>query len=190
MALDPLATTADLEARGIPTSDTDRVDAALAAASEAVREAAGCPITRTTSTVTVYPGCDATTALPGGPVRSVASVTVRGVAVAAGRWSLVDGHLWAPYTLNAVPPGGVEVTYDHGYDECPADIVELVCNLAGASILSSEPRDPRVASEAIDDSRTAWATGADATVSIMELPERTRQMLRRRFGGGVYVTGS
>ena len=190
MTLAPLATAADIQTRRYDVSDTGRVTAALNAASESVRDAAGCPIIVTTSTVRVYPGLESITVLPGGPVRSITSVSVSGVTVPADQWALVDGALWSPYQLNPVPPGGVDVTYVHGYDVVPADIVDLVCELAGASLLTDGAHDPRIASEGIDDSRTGWQVGADATTSVFELPERTRAMLARRFGGGVYVTGS
>lgn len=190
MTLAPLATLDDLVARAIPITDQTRATTALAAASAAVREAAGCPITVTTSTVTLYPECWGANDLPGGPVRSVGAVKVAGVNATAGSWAMLRGQLYAG-RLNPVWPHGVDVTYTHGYDECPADIVELVCNLAALSMAQEpgEVHDPRVTSEAIDDSRTTWASGVDTTVSVMELPERTRQALARRFGGGVYVTG-
>jgi hypothetical protein len=181
---------ADLRARQYTVAASDEVAAStrLEAASAAVREAAGCPISLTTSTVMLYPGtCASSTRLPGGPVRTITSVTVGGVAAAASSWSLREGQLWMAYPLDV--GDGLQVTYVHGYDPVPADIVDLVCELAGAALLSAEPRDPRAAAEAIDDSRTTWQTGADATVSIMELPERTRLSLSRRFGGGAYVTG-
>ena len=51
MALSPLATLTDLLTRGVDPSDPDRALAALDSASEAVRDAAGCPISEVSATV-------------------------------------------------------------------------------------------------------------------------------------------
>lgn len=188
MALNPLATAADLSVRQYDITDTGRVDAALAAASESVRDAAGCAISQVTSTITLWGTPSPWLDLPGGPVTAVASVVSTDVDTSG--WRLVGRSLWLACGWGACGPSEITVTYTHGFVDVPADIVDLVCELAGASLLVEGAHDPRVASEAIDDSRTGWQQGADATTSVFELPERTRAMLARRFGGGVYVTGS
>jgi len=187
VALAPLATAADLSARQYDVTNTTRVTAALAAASASVRDAAGCSISQETSTITLWGGDSRTLDLPGGPITDVSSVSSSDIDVTG--WRLADGSLWLARGWGACEPVAVTVTYTHGYPTVPEDIVDLVCELAGASMLSDgDPHDHRIVSEAIDDSRTGWSS--DGPVSVLELPERTRLLLRQRFGGGVYVTGS
>ncbi|MFM9815823.1 hypothetical protein ACKI16_46040, partial [Streptomyces scabiei] len=84
MALDPLATVADLEARGLTVdpSETTVVETFLAEASAAVREAAGVPISQTVSTVALEgPDNSQWLTLPGPPILSVSAVEIDGVAV-------------------------------------------------------------------------------------------------------------
>lgn len=191
MALDPLATAADLSSRGYDITNTDRVNDALTAASDSVRDAAGCSISQITSTLKISVPRGPWLDLPVHPVTAVTSVTDENGNTLVG-WKLLDGRLWrfAGWGLTC-EPAELTVTVTHGLVTVPADIVTLVCELAGADLLSDgDAHDVRIASEAIDDSRTGWQTGADATVSVFELPERTRMMLARRFGGGAYVTGT
>src|SRR5690625_7223461 len=74
-------------------------------------------------------------ALPGGPLREVASVTVDGKPVTD--WRLLDGRLWRPYGWGGahVP---IEGTYTHGYDPVPADIVRMVCMFVSAGLHAAE----------------------------------------------------
>jgi hypothetical protein len=191
VALDPLATAADLQARKVDVSDTARVAAALASASSAVRDAAEVPISRVTSTVKVGVPHGRWLDLPVATVTAVTSITDENDNPVTG-WKLLNGRLWRLAGWGSTcEPAELTVTVTHGLADVPADIVDLVCDLATASLLSDgDVHDPRVQSEAIDDSRTTWQSGADGTVSVFELPERTRAALSRRFGGGAYVTGS
>lgn len=189
MALAPLATSADLSVRGVEVSDSALVESKLAAASEAVREAAGSAISSTTSTVAVEAPRGNWLRLPSQPVTAVTSVTVDGEAVTDYR--LISGALWrgGGWARSCVP-AVVEVTFTHGFDEVPADIVELVCDFAIAGINNAdEGARIGLAYESIDDYRVGFTQGADAVASVMEVPQRTRAMLRARFGGGSYVTG-
>ena len=196
MALVQLASVGDLADRGVDTSNASLVGAMLGAASEAVREAAGAAISVTTSTVEVEGTQGQRLPLPGGPLRSVSSVKVDGVEVSDFR--VVGGALWrrVGWSSYCDEPSIVTVTYQHGFDEVPADVVDLVCQFAAAGIASAAEGyagHAGVASEqeAVDDwsrSRT-FVTGGDAQASVMEVPPRTRLMLRSRFGGGTYVTG-
>lgn len=186
MALIPFATTADLQTRGVEVTDSTRADEALHAASEAVRDAAGCPISQTSATISVPapPPCSQWLDLPG-PVTSVESVLVDGEAVTtyvrqgsllwlSGGWR----RTWEPVNVD------VELTF--GLAEVPGDIVSLVCDLAHASMLQDAP-SVGLASVAIDDYRESYATGSDAQVSVLEIPERTRAWLRQRFGATAFV---
>lgn len=198
MALSPLATVADLSDRGIDTTDSDAVAAQLAAASAAIRDAAGCAISRHSSTVTMWTEASRRIELPSRPVVSVESVELDGVVLVDGTDYVLRGSsLWR---LNGVwahsgdVPSELVVAFTHGLLEVPADIVDLTCALAGAGLLAVA--DGFTANtgkqyESIDDYRVGFATGDDAVVSVMEIPDRTARSLRRRFGaGGAAVVGS
>ena len=76
MALASLATAADLSANGIDITNATIVAAQLAAASSAIRDAAGSAITRQTSTVTLWTSASRKVDLPAQPVHTVTSVTL------------------------------------------------------------------------------------------------------------------
>lgn len=188
MALTPLASAEDLEARGVDTTETARVVAMLAVASASVRGAAGSPISETTSTVTLTGTWDDTRVpLPGPPVQAVATVELDGSAVTD--WKLDNGRLWRRCGWTSGCPGepvSLEITYTHGMPEVPADVVDLVCSLAAAGLnAATEGYAARtgVIAERIDDYSVQYAQGAEAVATVMELPERTRRWLRARFGG-------
>src|SRR5690606_30056083 len=131
----PLATEADLTALKIDTSDAPLTALLLASASSAVRDAAGVPISRKTSTATLLTETSRRIELPGKPVHTVSGVLLDGVAIddyrlrGSGLWRL--GCYWQ---LPGEIPGEVTVTMDHGYTEVPADIVTLVCSLVAAGL--------------------------------------------------------
>lgn len=195
MALAPLATAADLAARGI-VSVFPEVDVFLAEASAAVREAAGSPISQTTSTVNlhVHPG---TTwiRLPGPPVTAVTSVTLDGEVLAADSWSLVDGALWRPSPWARAAPTPVTVTYTHGLPTVPEDIVGLVCGIVAAAKAAADEDDEglglavdngRTQSVTLDGYTETYSTAGEAVAAVTPfmLPERTQRWLATRFGGG------
>jgi hypothetical protein len=189
VALAPLAVAADLQTRGVDVSDTDRVDAALASASESVRDAAGCPISEVTATISLpAPApCEQWLDLPG-PVTAVASVEVAGEAVTT--FVRQGSSLWlSGGWRTTLEPVNVDVELTFGLAEVPADIVSLVCDLATASLLQDAPTPGNLSSVAIDDYRESYSTGEDAQVSVFEIPPRTRAWLRQRFGSSAIVTG-
>lgn len=198
MALASLATVADLSVRGVDTSDVAAITELLAAASSAVREAAGVAITRATTTVTLWTTPTRRIDLPGPPVVSVDSVVLDGTTLTVDTDYVLRGHaLWrvncTTWQYIGDPPSELVVTYTHGLAEVPADIVDLVCSLVAAGVSrAADGYDPHVGEtyESIDDSRTGFAIGADAVASVMELPDRTRRWLARRFGGSSVVVGS
>lgn len=201
MALEPLATTADLTAHRITFTEDEAstVDTFINEASTAVREAAGHPISQTTSTVEI-PGDRAyRLALPSGPVQSVASVLLDGNAVTDYR--LAGGALYRAcgWRTQCLGPSLVTVTYTHGLPVVPADIVQYVCVLVAGALRAlresddgtSLAPDPMVGSFRIDDySESAPNTGQPLPFSFFEIPDAVRARLRARFGGGVYVVGS
>ncbi len=184
-ALAPLALRADFEAACRPVPDG--IDSALEAASDAVRAAAGVPIARTSSTVRVLGGPSRLLSLPG-PVVSVDEVIVDGSPV-------TDYRVWPDGLRRACGWGHdlseVEVTMTFGYDPVPADIVELVCELASLALAREAAPDPSVQSrsESLDDYRgsVTYETGGGFTSELV--PAATRRSLRERFSGGVWVIG-
>lgn len=206
MALADLADTTDLDDRGItytsPSEDT-LVSTLLTVASQMVREAAGAPILQATSTVTVAGRYDQQwLSLPGQPIRSVSTVEIDGTAKTD--WRLSDGRLWRRSGWGTDDgPSEVEVTMVHGLTSVPVDIVDLVCAMVAAGLVAARAeddgtglagRDPSIQSQSESvgsySTSTSYATGrdaAEAAPTAMSLPQRTRDALRSRFGGGVGV---
>ncbi|MFC4494070.1 hypothetical protein ACFPA8_07980 [Streptomyces ovatisporus] len=194
MALTPLATQADMEARGVTVALSEELALAtfLDTASATVREAAGCPISETTDTVVLEGGRDLRLPLPGPPVSTVSAVLVDGVAVSD--WTLRSGALLrdAGWQSGCTPPE-VTVTYTHGLPTVPADIVDLVCRLAAKSLvgLRTSPEDaglaaPPLVSERIGDYSAVYSYNTPLHTEA-ELPDYLRGRLRARFGGGAGV---
>lgn len=191
MALAPLATVADLEARGLAVDESEAsvVTTYLRVASAAVREAAGTAISRTTSTITLEGAPGQRLTLPGPPIVSVDAVTVDGRAVSD--WRLSADRLWRASGWTGCEPSEIQVTYTHGLDEVPEDIVDLVCRMAAAALNAYRSEDggaalgtaKEVTSERLGD----WAVtyGADGRISEMDLPGYWRERLAARFGGGI-----
>lgn len=207
--MDPLATSDDLDARGI-TSSFAQVDTYLAVASSVVREAAGSPISQKTSSITLegYHG-EKRIRLPGGPVTSVDSVTVDGETVNEGTgyndYTVAGEFLWrsAGWGGSGGPerPARVEVTYTHGMAEVPEHIVDLVCSMVAAARAALEAdedglelgmQNGRVQSVTIDGFSETYATSGEAieAVTAMTLPKRTRDWLAQQFGQGASVGAS
>lgn len=189
MSLPTLAILTDLQDRNVDVTDAALYDTMLAVASASVRGAAGSPILETESVVALTAWGETLLDLPGHPIRSVSAVSIEGVAVTDSK--LANGRLWRRCGFGCTyEPSEVVVTLTHGFAEVPADIVDLVCNLAtaGAAAASTgETFDPRTVSEKIDDYYVQYAAGADAVASIMDLPPAARNRLSARFGGGASV---
>lgn len=190
----PLATTADLTARGIDTSDTTAVTALLDAASAEVRNAAGVPISRETFTVDVPGRPEQWMTLPGQPIVSVADVLLDGDALDDSDWRLVGGRIWRRrgWQARAGEPSVVTMTITGGLDPVPADIVDLVCSMVGAALtrMAEEGYETRgdLVGVRIDDYSEQYQSSAeDRLAGVMELPSRTRRRLASRFGGGAAV---
>ncbi len=180
MALDPLATSADLPLAWRTNLDADK---ALAIASSAIRDAAGSAITATTGTVIVNGGRANLLTLPG-PVRAVTSVLVDGNAVTD--FEVLPNGLWrhCGWGHGPVP---VSVTYTSGLDEVPPDIVDLCAQLAATWLQHQSEgggSTAGLASVGLDDAREAYTTEAAGQISPVFIPQITRDWLRSRFGMG------
>lgn len=192
--LDPLAAAADLTARGITVASGEETMVAvfLDEASAAVREAAGVPISKATSTVSLAGTTDRWLRLPGPPVTDVTDVTVDGDAVTD--WKLSDGMLWRRCGWQPdCEPVRVSLTQTHGLAEVPADIVGMVCSMVAMALRASRssvdgtgatPLPQDVTSVSIDDYRVAFRQDGDRNLTVFTIPERVQRSLRARFGGG------
>lgn len=195
MALTPLAGVPDLLAHAPAgfSPDMSKALAKLDAASDAVRDAAGSPITQAESTVRIVAaGCGSWLDLPGKPVVSVSSVTIEGEPVTG--WRLLGSRLYRAGEWAHGGPVEVQVTMVHGFAEAPADVVALVCDFAIAALLNESGARAGVTSQgySIDDYREnlAFDQGPHGTSSVIEIPAGTRAMLRQRFGAAAFVTGA
>lgn len=193
MALLPLASTSDLSDRKVAVPASIDANKALLAASAAIRDAAGTAITRTTTTLRLLPSGGPWLDLYVSPVRDVTRVARDGVLLED--WELLDGRLWRAggWHRPGAGLGVIEVDVDFGYDQAPDDIIDLCCSLAAAAFAAMEDGyDPGrgLSAVSIDDYRESFARGDDEVVNPLEIPERTRNALRRRFGRSVYETGS
>ncbi|MCI4045128.1 hypothetical protein [Streptomyces sp. TRM75563] len=196
MALEPLATVADLVALGMTVEDDETTIAEryLTVASAAVRDAAGAPISETTSTVKVEGEADQRLRLPGPPVTDVDTVLLDNVAVTD--WRLRTDRLWRFGGWTAPDgPSEVTVTYTHGLPEVPPDIVDLVCRMVAAALSAYRADDNgeglaagNITSERLGD----WAVtyGSDGLITEMELPSYLHERLSARFGGGASLLRS
>lgn len=184
--MDPLATPNDLDARNIIVPNEIDPDVLLASASSTVREAAGCPISEVTSTVTLVGNDWQTLTLPGNPVTAVSAVTVGGDTLTG--WSLFDSDLTLPCGWSDQLPTLVTVTYTHGFPTVPDDIVDLVCSMVAIAVSGGYGTTERLQSFRLGDySQTFTPTSGSDSPSPFGLPDSVRARLRARFGGGVAV---
>jgi hypothetical protein len=184
-----LATTDDLDVRTITWDDQALAETYLAVASAAVRDAAGVPISRVTSTVSLYGDGGQWLRLPGPPVVSVASAVLD--AETLTDYALVQGFLFRQrgWTVCGPLPKPAVITYTHGLADVPADIVDLVCRMTASALVAATSEADgsglavnRIVSERLGDYAVTYDKASGATE--MELAQMTRDRLRARFGGG------
>lgn len=201
-ALDALATAADLTDRNIAIPDGIDPDTILAAASDAIRDAAGCPISETTSTIAlVITDCSAWIDLPAGPVTDIASLVIDGTTIVpsvltngswSSGWRKVGDSLLLVNVRNIIVPAIATITYTHGLAVVPADIVDLVCGIAAMAFsqdgdYGAAGRERSVRLGDYSETR-AVPDGADSP-SPVAIPDSVRERLRARFGTSVAVVG-
>lgn len=184
--MNPLATEDDLDARGVAVPDTLDATALLASASSAVRDAAGCPISEQTSTITLVATDWCVLTLPGGPVTTVTTVTVNEAALTG--WSLYGNDLYLPSGWTHTLPTTVTVEYTHGLATVPDDIVDLVCSMVAITVgLGYGTTDRLQAFRLGDYSESFTPTAGSDSPSPMSLPDSVRSRLRARFGNSAAV---
>lgn len=140
--MDTLATVKDLDSYGIEYADEKLAGKLLESVSAAVRDAAGCPITRGEYTVTIPGETSRRLDLPMRPVISVSRVLMDGEET--GDWKLLGNALYREslWSLPNMVPRSITVTMLAGYDPIPPDIVRLVCSMVAADSSSSRTAAP------------------------------------------------
>lgn len=184
MALDPLATTDDLAGRlgrELTDAETDQAELLLADASASVRAYTGQQFTQleVTSRIRVRGGV---VRLPQRPVAAVASVADPDGNDLEFTWYAGDRiTLSSPWAAT-----WVDVTYTPGYEEIPADIVAVVCQIAGRAF--GRPADQTgLASETIGQYSYQVGGAAAAGAVGMLADERAVLDRYRRVGGTASV---
>jgi hypothetical protein len=169
MSLPPLATPEQLAARlSMAPPSAERIDAALADASAAVRRYTSQEITYRISTVRTKVVPPGVLILSQRPVTEIVEVLgLDGSAV--GYYDRGLGTL----AVAAYRNQALDVTYGHGYDEIPDDIVAVVCNVA-ARTLGTGPETGGLTQESITNySSTYGPVGAAGPVGIFAEEKRT-----------------
>lgn len=191
-----LATVVDLSDFNVEFPNEGMAERMLEAVSSGIRDAAGVPISKTTSTVTLYGRQEEFLPVPGGPLREVVEVISEGQPVTD--FKVRDGRLWRRHGWGRIDDD-ISVTFTHGWDPVPADVVKLAVNLTAAGI-NEAVSEGGLASrrglvshqESIDDYsvQESYVRGEDEVVDLTEIPPRTRAWLRERFSSQAFVTGS
>jgi hypothetical protein len=156
-------------------------DALLSRASTRVRRAAGQPITASTSTVQLKVDDDGLT-LPAPPVTAVTAVAQ--INDDDTTTALIRGTEWfwdgERLTFASCLVTRAQITYTHGYQTIPDDIVELVCEIANR--LGAVPADVEglLRQRSIDDYAETFATEAIAAAGDL-LPSELG-VIARIFG--------
>jgi hypothetical protein len=156
------------------TPDPTHVDAVLTDASATVRSYTGQAFTRAVTTDPVINNWGGTVRLPQRPVNDVIDLTAFGDPVA---------FEWPGGDRLIVGPGAqyLMVTYDHGYDVIPDDIIAVTCNVA-ARALASPPEDAGLVSRSITNySESFGAVGAAGPAGLFN-DERAILGRYRRIG--------
>lgn len=177
--------------RSFSSSETSQANALLADATAYLQAEIGQLIESDslTFTDTVDPA-QTRIRLPQWPVRSVTSVEFNGTAISD--YEVKDGYLFRrcgwPSSLNA-SYSDVEVTYEYGIVDIPADLQMWCCVLAAGAMAQAARGSlgsAGVASERIDDYAVNYETGSTA----FHLPQHVLDRLRATYGQGAHVTGS
>lgn len=181
---EPLATVDDVAARlgrDLTAAEETRVETLVVDASAAVRSYTGQTFSAETTTdrLRVKAG---TVRLPQRPVTDVTEVTDLDGNDLAFTWYHGDS-----ITLAGVPANGwVDVTYEHGWEELPADIVAVVCQIVGRAL--GTPADQGgYQSETIGNYTYAIGAAAAAGATGMMNDERAALDRYRRIGGSAWM---
>lgn len=173
MADTPLATVADLAdrlGRALTPEEEARAPSLLSTASSAVRAYTRQHLTAVADDVATLVPHGQTLTLPQRPVTAVTLVEVSGDGVT---YDEVTDYRARRDTLHRSTCWGwlARVTYSHGYDPIPDDIIDVVCAMAFRG-LAKAPVSQDLASEQIGEYSYRLADGASSGALGLLLPER------------------
>lgn len=163
--LAPILSVADFAAMtGMQASD--RIESALNAASQAIRNYCGWHITPSVKCTANPSGGEVVVKLPAGYVSSIESVTENGTALAATDYQWRKDGL-----LKHVLPcrwcdawDGIEVVYNAGYEaDAVPDLVEAVCAIASGVLAVA----PGVSSESADGVSISYSASAASVAAAL-----------------------
>ena len=163
--LAPILSVADFAAMtGMQASD--RIESALNAASQAIRNYCGWHITPSVKCTANPSGGEVVVKLPAGYVSSIESVTENGTALAATDYQWRNDGL-----LKHVLPcrwcdawDGIEVVYNAGYEaDAVPDLVEAVCAIASGVLAVA----PGVSSESADGVSISYSASAASVAAAL-----------------------
>lgn len=201
--LSPLATVADLAGRlGVTPPPLNSVAytqmmMALDDASNDLRGAIGQALNFGTSTVTVRPSSRGHVALPAVPAVDVTSVVdddgvamwfrkVDSATLMVGPFPPMDPRSITARQILGAQGAMVSVTYSHGWQTIPGELVKWTCVLAAASIAAAQSGNLGLAgglsSVGVDDARATWATNAGEQGEGVSMPARVAERLRATYG--------
>ncbi|AYN57415.1 head-tail adaptor [Arthrobacter phage Constance] len=194
MADPVLATVEQLEVRLGHTVDADRATALLEDASAIVRGYTRQYFTRVIDDVATLPVNRGKVILPQQPAEKptlIARVDGTGVYPAASWWWGGVGivEFGSPGWLANGPsygrsPRSVIVTYTHGYEDIPGDVVAIVCQMVARVIEGTDTHGLR--SESIDDYQYQLGGGiVSGAVALVPAEMHTLDRYRRRVGSVV-----
>lgn len=174
-------------------TDEARVLFLLAAASEAVRRYTGQTFTRETTTARLRVK-GSRIRLPQRPVNEVAAVkTPAGLVLAEGATWSFDGlesvyvpcNVWVGlYAPPLLPVDMLDVTYDHGYDVIPADIVALVCGVVMRTIGTPAETGGLVSESITNYSYQRGSVASAGAVGLLAEEKRALDIFKR-VGGNI-----
>ncbi len=206
MAGTPLASPSDLCIRlGVETPEEgtlthDQLIALLDDASGEMKAVIGQELTRMVSTVHVFPdGTDerrqhgykqimSWVMLPATPVNEIIEVVVEGTVVPARDRFHRYHTLFLPHVTY---DSEISVTYDHGFDPLPDELVKWTCVLAAATLSAANKTGALGVtagisqhSMSIDDYTEGWANYSGYKAPGMSVPPEIGVRLRALYGGG------
>lgn len=180
--MEPLATVSKLQSRlTVDITDTERAQQLLKDASAAVRSYTGQEFTAGTTTARFRVKRNEVR-LPQQPVTDVTAVVDTNGNSVLFEWdgadrvrvsSNLDTFAAQPWATGVTL---VDVTYDHGYDQVPDDIVLVVCQVAGRA-LGTSPDAAAMSSESLGS--YSYSTGGAAASGAAGMLAAERAILDR-----------
>jgi hypothetical protein len=182
------------------TPEYNQLETLLLDASAEMRAVIGQELTRATSTVQIHPdGSEmlrregrkfpmSFVQLPATPVILINEVQVDGVTIPPESMFLRYHTLYIPEVYY---DSVIDVTYTHGFEELPEEIVKWTCVLAAATLSAAEKTGALGTtagisqhSRTIDDYTEGWANYSGYKAPGMSVPPEIGVRLRAIYGGG------